>query len=127
MGPRMESHICGLLDVMFSAGLSPTLVEALEKITIRYGTVVYLLSRVIVVIKYEEFTFQFDFSIPSMLPTIQVRLLSCISNVLSKSHPPQARPPVAILSEFSGSALVQLALQTLARFNFKVLNGDCLI
>lgn len=78
----------------------------------------------------------FDFSIPSMLPTIQVRLLRCISNVLSKSHPPQARPTVPMvrgnmmntsqqLSEFSGSALVQLALQTLARFNFKVLNRDC--
>ncbi|XP_048128359.1 serine/threonine-protein kinase TOR isoform X2 [Rhodamnia argentea] len=92
MGPRMESHVRGLLDVMFAAGLSPMLVEALEKITI---------------------------SIPSMLPTIQVRLLSCISNVLSKSHPPQAKPAVAIFSEFSGSALVQLALQTLARFNFK--------
>ncbi|XP_056160920.1 serine/threonine-protein kinase TOR isoform X3 [Syzygium oleosum] len=103
MGPKMESHVRGLLDVMFSAGLSPTLVEALEKITS---------------------------SIPSMLPTIQVRLLSCISNVLSKSHPPQARPAVPMvrgnmmntaqqLSEFSGSALVQLALQTLARFNFK--------
>ncbi|KAF8027865.1 hypothetical protein BT93_E0711 [Corymbia citriodora subsp. variegata] len=103
MGPKMESHVRGLLDVMFSAGLSPTLVEALEKITI---------------------------SIPSLLPTIQVRLLSCIANVLSKSLPPQARPAVAMvrgsmmntsqqLSEFSGSALVQLALQTLARFNFK--------
>ncbi|KAI6701523.1 hypothetical protein NL676_015847 [Syzygium grande] len=102
MGPKMESHVRGLLDVMFSAGLSPTLVEALEKITS---------------------------SIPSMLPTIQVRLLRCISNVLSKSHP-QARPTVPMvrgnmmntsqqLSEFSGSALVQLALQTLARFNFK--------
>ncbi|KAK3414003.1 serine/threonine-protein kinase TOR [Eucalyptus grandis] len=103
MGLKMEPHVRGLLDVMFSAGLSPTLVEALEKITI---------------------------SIPSMLPTIQVRLLSCISNVLSKSHPPQARPAVAMvrgsmmntsqqLSEFSGSALVQIALQTLSRFNFK--------
>ncbi|XP_039157640.1 serine/threonine-protein kinase TOR isoform X3 [Eucalyptus grandis] len=103
MGPKIESHVHGLLDVMFSAGLSPTLVEALEKITI---------------------------SIPSMLPTIQVRLLSCISNVLSKSHPPQARSAVAMVrrsmmntsqqfSEFSGSALVQLALQTLARFNFE--------
>lgn len=59
MGPKMESHVRGLLDVMFSAGLSPTLVEALEKITSRYNTVVYLLSRVIVVIKHEEFTFCF--------------------------------------------------------------------
>lgn len=36
MGPAMEPHVCGLLDVMFSAGLSPTLVEALEQITTRY-------------------------------------------------------------------------------------------
>jgi FKBP12-rapamycin complex-associated protein len=36
MGPAMEHDVRGLLDVMFSAGLSPTLVEALEKITTRY-------------------------------------------------------------------------------------------
>ncbi|XP_059447340.1 serine/threonine-protein kinase TOR isoform X3 [Corylus avellana] len=34
MGPAMELHVRGLLDVMFSAGLSLTLVEALEQITI---------------------------------------------------------------------------------------------
>ncbi|KAJ6302636.1 hypothetical protein OIU77_016676 [Salix suchowensis] len=66
----MEPYVRSLLDVMLSSGLSPTLVEALEQIS--------------------------D-SIPSLLPTIQERLLDCIS----------------------GSALVQLALQTLARFNFK--------
>lgn len=37
MGPAMEPHVRGLLDVMFSAGLSSTLVEALEQITIRLG------------------------------------------------------------------------------------------
>ena len=36
MGPAMESYVCGLLDVMFSAGPSPTLVEALDQITVRY-------------------------------------------------------------------------------------------
>ncbi|KAB2095069.1 hypothetical protein ES319_A01G009900v1 [Gossypium barbadense] len=101
MGPAMESHVRGLLDIMFSAGLSPTLVEALEQITV---------------------------SIPSLLPTIQDRLLDCISLVLSKSHYFQARPAVARgtatnipqpVAELSGSAHVQLALQTLARFNFK--------
>lgn len=103
MGPAMEPHVCGLLDVMFSAGLSPTLVEALEQITT---------------------------SIPSLLPTIQDRLLDCISVVLSKSHHPQGRSAVGMgrgnlmnmpqqVSDLSGSALVQLALQTLARFNFK--------
>ncbi|KAH7836314.1 hypothetical protein Vadar_034584 [Vaccinium darrowii] len=100
MGPAMEPHIRGLLDAMFSAGLSSTLVEALEQITV---------------------------SIPSLLPTIQDRLLDCISAVLSKSH---ARSSIAMtrgsttnatqqVVDLSGSALVQLALQTLAHFNFK--------
>ncbi|CAI0401159.1 unnamed protein product [Linum tenue] len=103
MGPTMEPHIRNLMDVVFSAGLSSTLVESLEQIT--------------------------D-SIPSLLPTIQDRLLDCISLVLSKSHYSQARPATAIsrggtanptqqISDLSGPALVQLALQTLARFNFK--------
>ncbi|PRQ22228.1 putative non-specific serine/threonine protein kinase [Rosa chinensis] len=103
MGPAMEHDVRGLLDVMFAAGLSSTLVEALEKITA---------------------------SIPSLLPTIQDRLLECISVVLSKSQHPQGRPVVGMgrgnlinipqqASDLSGSSLVQLALQTLARFNFK--------
>ncbi|CAI0401188.1 unnamed protein product [Linum tenue] len=103
MGPTMEPHIRNLMDVVFSAGLSSTLVESLEQIT--------------------------D-SIPSLLPTIQDRMLDCISLVLSKSHYSQARPATAIsrggtanptqqISDLSGPALVQLALQTLARFNFK--------
>ncbi|KAL0334980.1 UNVERIFIED_CONTAM: Serine/threonine-protein kinase TOR [Sesamum radiatum] len=69
-------------------------------------------------------------TIPSLLPTIQVRLLECISGVLSRNQQVQSRPSAAIartsstaatiqVSELSGSALVQLALQTLARFNFK--------
>lgn len=72
------------------------------------------------------------FSIPSMLPTIQDRLLDTISIVLSKSRYHPGRPAQSIgrgtiinipqqISELSGPALVQLALQTLARFNFKVL------
>jgi FKBP12-rapamycin complex-associated protein len=37
MGPAMEPHIRGgLLDAMFSAGLSDKLVEALESISTRY-------------------------------------------------------------------------------------------
>lgn len=103
MGPVMEPHVRGLLDIMFSAGLSTTLVDALEQITV---------------------------SIPSLLPTIQDRLLDCISFVLSKSHYSQARPAATPIrgnvmnipqqvSDLNGSALVQLALQTLARFNFK--------
>ncbi|KAL5560921.1 hypothetical protein UlMin_030668 [Ulmus minor] len=103
MGPAMEPHVRGLLDVMFSAGLSSTLVEALGQITI---------------------------SIPSLLPTIQDQLLDCISMVLSKSHYLPGRSVVSVgranlttipqqVADPSGSALVQLALQTLARFNFK--------
>lgn len=102
MGPTTEPHIRGLLDVMFSAGLSTVLVETLEQISM---------------------------SIPSLMPTIQDRLLDSISMVLSKS-PYLGRPAQSIgrgtniivvpqVSELSGSALIQLALQTLARFNFK--------
>ncbi|XP_061978009.1 serine/threonine-protein kinase TOR isoform X1 [Populus nigra] len=103
MKTAMEPYVRSLLDVMFSAGLSPTLVEALEQIS--------------------------D-SIPSLLPTIQERLLDCISLALSKSHFSQSRAAIHTVrgtmtnapqqvSDLSGSALVQLALQTLARFNFK--------
>ncbi|GMQ01213.1 hypothetical protein CsSME_00047925 [Camellia sinensis var. sinensis] len=103
MGSAMEPHVRGLLDAMFSAGLSTTLVEALEKITV---------------------------STPSLLPSIQDQLLDCILGVLSKSYA-QARPPVVAqnrgnvtntlqqVAELSGSSLVQLSLQTLACFNFK--------
>lgn len=35
MGPAMEPHVRGLLDSMFSAGLSPTLIDALEQISLR--------------------------------------------------------------------------------------------
>ncbi|KAK1436478.1 hypothetical protein QVD17_02258 [Tagetes erecta] len=103
MGPAMETHVRSLLDAMFSAGLSSVLVESLEQITI---------------------------SIPSLLPTIQDRLLESISTVLSKSqnaHTRTSGTPSRVntannmqqVSELSGSALEQLALQTLARFNFK--------
>ncbi|KAJ0103480.1 hypothetical protein Patl1_04055 [Pistacia atlantica] len=96
VGPVMESHVRGLLDVMFSpsASLSGTLVDALEQITV---------------------------SIPSLLPTIQDRLLDSISLVLSKSHYSQARPAAPLVrgnivnipqqvSDLNGSAPVQLAL-----------------
>ncbi|XP_044490228.1 serine/threonine-protein kinase TOR-like isoform X2 [Mangifera indica] len=105
MGPVMEPHVRGLLNVMFSpsASLSSTLVDALEQITV---------------------------SIPSLLPTIQDRLLDSISLVLSKSLYSQTRPSAPLVRgnmmnipqqvlDLNGSALVQLALQTLARFNFK--------
>ncbi|KAK1369657.1 Serine/threonine-protein kinase TOR [Heracleum sosnowskyi] len=103
MGLAMEPHVRSLLDSMFAAGLSFTLVEALEQITV---------------------------SIPSLLPTIQERLLESISAVLLRSRHNQAKPSITPtrttlatttqqISELSGSALVQLALQTLARFNFK--------
>ena len=36
MGPAMEPHVRGLLDIMFSTGLSSILVEALDQIAIRY-------------------------------------------------------------------------------------------
>ncbi|KAH7665067.1 Non-specific serine/threonine protein kinase protein [Dioscorea alata] len=103
MGSAMEPHVRGLLDSMFSSGLSSTLVEALEDITV---------------------------SIPSLLPTIQERLLDSISIALSKTPYPQTKPGAAVnranapnntqqCSDISGSGLVQLALQTLAHFNFK--------
>ncbi|KAF9622962.1 hypothetical protein IFM89_035677 [Coptis chinensis] len=101
MGTTMEPHIRGLLDPMFSAGLSSTLVDTLEQVT--------------------------D-SIPSLLPTIQDRLLDSISLVLLKSPYPHSRTGVnrgtivnnpQQVSEPSGSALVQVALQTLSCFNFK--------
>ncbi|CAL9754588.1 unnamed protein product [Musa acuminata subsp. burmannicoides] len=102
MGPAMEPHVRGLLDSMFSAGLSTSLVVALEQITV---------------------------SIPSLLPTIQELLLDCISVALSKTSYASAKPGVAgirtntinntqQLSDASGS-VVQLALRTLAHFDFK--------
>lgn len=73
----------------------------------------------------------FCLSIPPLLPTIQNRLLECISAILSRSHHAMSRQSAALsrghlatvtpqVPELSGSALVQLSLQTLARFNFKV-------
>ncbi|KAK6945935.1 Phosphatidylinositol 3-/4-kinase, catalytic domain [Dillenia turbinata] len=103
MGPAMETHVCSLLDAMFLTGLSETLVEALNQITV---------------------------SIPSLLPTIQDRLLDSISLALSRSPYHQTRQAVPVVrgnltnspqqvADISNSILVQLALQTLARFNFK--------
>ncbi|PHT28197.1 Serine/threonine-protein kinase TOR [Capsicum baccatum] len=103
MGPTMEPQVRGLLDSMFSSGLSLTLVEALEQITE---------------------------SIPPLLPTIQNRLLKCISTILSRSHhsmPIQSasmsRGNITTVTpqvpELSGSVLVQVALRTLVHFNFE--------
>uniref|UniRef100_A0A1D1Y0I7 Serine/threonine-protein kinase TOR n=2 Tax=Anthurium amnicola TaxID=1678845 RepID=A0A1D1Y0I7_9ARAE len=105
MGLAVEPHVRALLDAMFSFGLSPTLVESLEQITL---------------------------SVPSLLPIVQERLLDCISLVLSRTPYPQVRGAVAVgvsrvntmnnpqqMSEIGGSALTQLALRTLAHFNFK--------
>ncbi|CAA7396540.1 unnamed protein product [Spirodela intermedia] len=105
MKTAMEPHVRALLDAMFSSGLSPTLVEALEQITV---------------------------SIPSLLSNVQERLLDCISLALSRIPYPQARGSVAIgtgrvnitnhaqqMSEIGSSSLTQLALRTLAHFDFK--------
>ncbi|CDY46271.1 BnaC05g50600D [Brassica napus] len=103
MGSTVENHVRDLLDAMFSSGLSSTLVDALDQITI---------------------------SIPLLLPTVQDRLLDCISLVLLRSQYSQTKPPVTLVrsstvsmapqsTDLSSSAQVQLALQTLARFNFK--------
>ncbi|KAI3919103.1 hypothetical protein MKW98_016656 [Papaver atlanticum] len=103
MGPDMEPHVRSLLDAMFSTGLSSTLAEALEQIIV---------------------------GIPSLLPTIQERLLDSISLALSRAPFPHSRAGFVVarpnvmsnprqVTELSGPALVQLALQTLGRFNFK--------
>ncbi|KAI3962253.1 hypothetical protein MKX01_030803, partial [Papaver californicum] len=103
MGPDMEPHVRSLLDAMFYTGLSSTLAEALEQIIV---------------------------GIPSLLPTIQERLLDSISVALSRAPFPRSRAGFVVaranvmnnprqVAELSGSALVQLALQTLGRFNFK--------
>ncbi|PHU26346.1 Serine/threonine-protein kinase TOR [Capsicum chinense] len=98
MGPTMEPHVHGLLDSMFSSGLSLTLVEALD--------------------------------IPPLLPTIQNWLLECILAIISRSYHSMPRQSASVtrghittvtpqVPELSGSVLVQLALRTLTRFNFK--------
>ncbi|KAF3328854.1 Serine/threonine-protein kinase TOR [Carex littledalei] len=105
MGPAMEPHVRGLLDCMFAAGLSKVLVVALEQISL---------------------------SIPSLLPTIQERLLDSISFVLSKApYPPSRLSSTGSIragtvvnasqssSDVNSAELVQLALHTLAHFNFK--------
>ncbi|PHT28184.1 hypothetical protein CQW23_32206 [Capsicum baccatum] len=103
MGQTMERHVRGLLDSTFSSGLYLTLVEALEQITE---------------------------SNPPLLPTIQNRLLKCISTILSRSHHSMPRLSAFVsqgnitmvtpqVPKLSGSALVQISLRTLARFNFE--------
>ncbi|KAH7427560.1 hypothetical protein KP509_10G049200 [Ceratopteris richardii] len=104
MGPAMEKHVRGLLDAMFVCGLTPTLVKALESIVSR---------------------------LPSLLSTVQERLLDSISFVLAKSSyhsakaisaAPARSPPVPSSpqpSDLTNSELVQLALRTLTTFNLK--------
>lgn len=103
MGPAMEEHVRGLLDAMFMAGLTPTLVKALESIVS---------------------------SLPSLLSTVQERLLDSISFVLAKSSYRSAKatmvptralvvPGSPQLLELTGPALVQLALRTLTTFDLK--------
>ncbi|PHT28526.1 hypothetical protein CQW23_31908 [Capsicum baccatum] len=103
MGPTMEPHVRGLLDSMFFFGLSLTVVEELEQITK---------------------------SIPPLFPTIQKRLLEFISTILSRSYHSMPRQSASVsrghitmvtpkVPELRNSTLVQLALRTLARFNFK--------
>lgn len=104
MGPAMEKHVRGLLDAMFAPGLTPTLVEALESIVS---------------------------SLPTLLSTVQERLLDSISFVLAKSTYRSAkttsagptRAPVVPSSpqapELTGAALIQLALRTLTTFDLK--------
>lgn len=73
-------------------------------------------------------------SIPSLLPTIQERLLDSISFVLSKApYPPSRLSSTGSIragtvvnasqssSDVNSAELVQLALHTLAHFNFKVI------
>ncbi|KAK4707454.1 hypothetical protein R3W88_033001 [Solanum pinnatisectum] len=103
MGPTMEPPVRGLLDPMFSVGLSFTPADSLELLTE---------------------------SIPPFLQTIQNRLLECISAILSRSHHAMLRQSNALsrehlskftpqVPELSSSQLVLLASQALARFNFK--------
>ncbi|WMV45740.1 hypothetical protein MTR67_039125 [Solanum verrucosum] len=103
MGPTMEPHVCGLLDPMSFTGFSVTLVDSLE-----------LLSE----------------SIPPLLPTIHNRLLEMYLSNPFKIPYPMSRKSAAFsrghlatitpqVPKLSGSTLVQLTLQTLARFNFK--------
>lgn len=133
MGTLAESHICSLLDVMFGSGLSSTLVDVLEQITVRYiQNLKFRNCKSIVLIKHLVLTCHDHVdSIPSLMPTIQDRLLDCISVILTKMHYARAKSSIPFNKGSSirhqpfhdpdGSALVQLALKTLAQFNFKVL------
>jgi FKBP12-rapamycin complex-associated protein len=131
MGPAMEEHVRGLLDVMFSAGLTPTLVEALESIVSRYHFVDMCMNFRLVFCSSILIWFYCCGRLPSLLPTIQERLLDSISFVLAKSSYRSAkstgvpgRSPVVPSSpqsfELNGPALVQLALTTLTTFPLEV-------
>ncbi|XP_074572810.1 serine/threonine-protein kinase TOR [Curcuma longa] len=98
MGPAMEPHVRSLLDSMFSAGLSTNLVKALEQITL---------------------------SIPSLLPMVQERLLDSISVALSKPSKLAVTGTrtntITNIQQLPDAtvSVVQLALRTLAQFDFK--------
>ncbi|XP_042452346.1 serine/threonine-protein kinase TOR-like [Zingiber officinale] len=98
MGPAMEPHVRSLLDSMFSAGLSTNLVKALEQISL---------------------------SIPSLLPMVQERLLDSISVALSKPSKPGVTGTrtntISNIQQLPDAtvSVVQLALRTLAQFDFK--------
>ncbi|KAK9163538.1 hypothetical protein Syun_004440 [Stephania yunnanensis] len=112
MGPAMEPHVRSLLDAMFSSGLSSTLVEALEQISIRFTLILVpfccqWLSFVGLVAREGV-----DHSISSA-PTMQYPVQGAAAARGNMINTTQQVP------ELSNSALVQLSLQTLARFNFK--------
>jgi FKBP12-rapamycin complex-associated protein len=103
IGPKMEEHVRGVIDSMFLAGLSPTLVTALEKISS---------------------------NLPVLLPTVQEKLLDSISFVLAKAPyrttrgglalvRPATSPITVPVVECTGPALTQLALHTLTTFNLQ--------
>ncbi|CAM6130085.1 unnamed protein product [Calypogeia fissa] len=100
----MEEHVRSMLDLMFAGGLSPTLVESLRQIST---------------------------SLPSLLPTVQEKLLESISLVLAKTPYRSARavgtaptrsvssPSTPAPAEYVGPYLTQLALRTLTTFNIQ--------
>ncbi|PHT26345.1 Serine/threonine-protein kinase TOR [Capsicum baccatum] len=54
MGPTMEPHVRGLLDSMFSSGLSLTLVEALEQITKGHDLLEFARESVVMYLEDED-------------------------------------------------------------------------
>ncbi|XP_006361564.1 serine/threonine-protein kinase TOR-like isoform X1 [Solanum tuberosum] len=131
MGPTMEPHVRGLLDPMFSTRFSVTLVDSLELLSERFSKFEQNFHELVLLCGVALCNICiFCLSIPPLLLTIHNRLFECISAILSRSHHPMSRQSVALsrghlatitpqVPVLSGSVLVQLTLQTLARFNFK--------